>query len=236
MRMLLYASFASFLMLFDASPAGAQTFPARGIDIYTQLIANNPVNCASDDQRRTVAKKIAEQFRFEFGPTWGWKSADPGRPPSKDAVAQQDGAQLHGWEYQIGGSCAPYPSPVYHNLFGQTFIPVEPVNHLGATGPVEPPETTPPANGVVLARLDVISAQVALVEARVEAIYEQNERIFADEKLRQEHIETVVVELDRKVTSTWRKVLGFIRDPRVIAIVGGIFAGRFAWPDSTPAE
>lgn len=93
--------------------------------------------------------------------------------------------------------------------------------------PTPSPQPPPLDLSGVYGRLDQL-------DARVVEIALQNERIFAYEKERLDHIEVVVVELDRKVTSTWRKLVGFIKDPRVIAVVGGLVAGRFAWPTSTP--
>ena len=97
----------------------------------------------TDDQRRQLARMIAEQARFELGPTWGGKRADAGRPPSKDAVAQrQPDGKLFGWDLFNGATGAPHANPNSIDISKQVFIDVSPgVDHLG--GAVEPPSKPP---------------------------------------------------------------------------------------------
>jgi hypothetical protein len=108
------------------------------VTLYNQ---NVDLARGDDEQRRRLARKIAEQCRFELGPTWGHKSADPTRPPSKDAIAQQqpDG-RLIGWDLFNGSTREPFPEPESMDLTGQHFIDVSPgVNHLGPVPPPPPP-------------------------------------------------------------------------------------------------
>ena len=97
-----------------------------------------------DDQRRQLTSKIAETVRFTLGPSWGWKSAGSGRPPSKDAIAQQDGAILWGYDLFNGATREPNDRPEAENITGQVFIAVPPVDHLGTSVPPTIPPTIPP--------------------------------------------------------------------------------------------
>ena len=107
------------------------------------------LSAGTDDQRRQLARMIAEQARFELGPTWGSKRADAGRPPSKDAVAQrQPDGKLLGWDLFNGATREPHANPSSIDISGQVFIDVSPgVDHLGAVFadlPSEPPPPPPP--------------------------------------------------------------------------------------------
>lgn len=96
---------------------------------------------ADDEVRRGATLKIAQQCRFELGPRWGHKRADPGRPPSADVFAYKDEAIFVGWDWSVPSGVANFPESI--DLSGQVFIEVEPVNHLNIeTGPVTPPGDT----------------------------------------------------------------------------------------------
>lgn len=100
----------------------------------------------TDEQRRQLTRKIVEQTVFSFpGQGWGWKSADPNRPPSKDAMAKQDGRRLLAFDLFDGGTRKPIPRPDAIDITGQHFIPVAGINHLGAVTPppVQPPSAPP---------------------------------------------------------------------------------------------
>lgn len=108
--------------------------PQRIIDILFGIQKLTGVTSDSDDGfRRDSTRKVAEQICFEFGPTWGHKQADAGRPPSADVFAQQqpDGS-LYGWDWQSSGGVR--NPPTFYNITGQVFIPVSPVNHLNFNG------------------------------------------------------------------------------------------------------
>lgn len=101
----------------------------------------------TDEKRRRLARMIAEQARFECGPSWGHKSADPTRPPSKDAIAQiQPNSKLFAWDLFDGTT----RKPAFHDsidITDQHFIVVPPVDHLGVSVQPEPnpaPPTEPP--------------------------------------------------------------------------------------------
>jgi hypothetical protein len=89
-----------------------------------------------DDQRRQLMTLITEQNAFDLGPSHGWKSADPSRPPSKDAIAYA----VHGddsgavWIADVfdGATRAPsFPNGYTKTEPRQHFIKMNPVNHLG---------------------------------------------------------------------------------------------------------
>lgn len=107
-----------------------------------------------DDQRRALAKLIAEQVRFTLGPAWGWKSAGGSRPPSKDTIAFRAGTVLHGFDLFNGATREPNDHPLSLDLAGQEFIEVQPVNHLGTVPPVDDDPPQPPPAGVTRAELD----------------------------------------------------------------------------------
>ena len=98
----------------------------------------------TEDQRRQLARKIAEQAVFDCpADGYGWKSSSPTNPPSKDSIARQVNGRLYSWDLFNGNTREPWPNPVGEDITGQHFIPVTGVNHLGGAAPV-PPVTTPP--------------------------------------------------------------------------------------------
>lgn len=161
-----------------AQPATA--LPPRAVAIVRLLYDRHPaLSTGTEDQRRALAKLIAEQVRFEFGSAWGWKRADPGRPPSKDAIAQQqpDG-RLWAWDLFLGTTGAPHPTPIWIDITGQVFIPVDPVDHLatggGSGGGAPPVPPTPPPSSVdlgpILQRLAELEVRLAEAEGTVRTV------------------------------------------------------------------
>lgn len=133
----------------------------------------------SDDDRRALTRLMAEQLATQ-DPKWGTKSADPGRPPSKDAVAY-NGASLWGWDTINGTSREVQVAAGQEgeDITGQTFIAVTPTDHLG-TGqlpipPIPPiPPTQPPVD---LGPLN--QAMLAIAQA-VQISDDNNERRYLD--------------------------------------------------------
>jgi hypothetical protein len=117
------------------------TYPTRVQEIVDALASRHPDLVHGDDeQRRQLTGLIAEQVRFELGPNWGRKRADPGRPISVDVICTQ--VPFVGWDIQIaGGVIAHFPDAI--DLTGQVFVPVEPVDHLGVGQPQPNPEPQP---------------------------------------------------------------------------------------------
>lgn len=127
----------------------AEGFPARGVAIIDALLAAFPALAkGNDDERRALTGFIAEQICFELGAKWGTKRADKGRPASKDGLAFLNADNtIDIWDWQNGttrdrqvrAGAAPTES---HST--QVFIPVTPIDHLGAAvvpgQPPAPPE------------------------------------------------------------------------------------------------
>lgn len=126
--------------------------PNRAYKIIVALHAKHPILAkGTDAQRRSLSRMMAEQTRFELGPTWGHKSASPTRPPSKDAIAAREGGRLWVWDWQNGTSRAVQvrAGSEGEDVTGQHFIDVSPGHdHLGvrvrpAPGPTPPPPPVP---------------------------------------------------------------------------------------------
>jgi hypothetical protein len=115
--------------------------------IFALWERNRDLSSGTDDQRRQLARNIAEQLRFELGDQWGWKSADPGRPPSKDAVAFREkpgDTSFYVFDLFNGSTREPWADPA-GELVPQNFIDVSPgVNHLGMVPTIPSPEPVPP--------------------------------------------------------------------------------------------
>lgn len=149
--------------------------------------AHQGLASGSDDDRRALTRKMAEQLAT-LDPRWGTKSADPGRPPSKDAVAYPVGDRLFAWD-TINGSTRQVSVTAGQegeDITGQTFIPVTPTNHLG-TAPV--PQTPPVVTfdlGPLVDKVEDIDARVTSIAQRVDEMHvglmQQAERIYADLK------------------------------------------------------
>ena len=127
---------------------------------------NKPLARGTDDDRRALMKLINEQNRFDLGPSWGWKSADPGRPPGKDAIAHAE----HGnagdvWVADVFSGSTREPSiPDEMELTNprQNFIAVEPIQHI------------PPPADDLKARPDSFESSL---QQHVQALEERVERV-----------------------------------------------------------
>lgn len=143
---------ALFLLVLP-SLAAAQTcpgFPARGAQIIDALAPRYPGGTLSgtDDQRRELTRAILEQFVYEMpADGWTWKSADPGRPPSKDSLSRLVAGRLCNWDWQNGSTRqrAVQPGQLGDDITGQNPIPVAGVNHLTDVPVVVPPVVAPPS-------------------------------------------------------------------------------------------
>lgn len=111
--------------------------------VIVQTLAEQHPDWANgdDNERRKLAKVIAEQLCFEFGPEWGWKSNHGNTEkdaPSKDAIAKRRGPYTPGRQLLFifdlfnGGTRKPNRPCVSgpEDEANQFFIPVEPKNHL----------------------------------------------------------------------------------------------------------
>lgn len=103
------------------------------------------MNHEGDDMRRKWTRMVCEQLVYTFGvgSGWGHKASSPTNPPSKDGIAQQQGdGRLFGWDIIRGGSFELIKEGLFHDITGQHFIPVPPVDHL--QGGTPPPSPQPP--------------------------------------------------------------------------------------------
>jgi hypothetical protein len=143
----------------------------------------------SDDQwedrlRRQWTIPLIQQFMFSF-PNDGFcvKSADAGRPESKDAMGRVIGGVLHYYDLLLGaGTGRPQlvidppavPIPGQHirteygpvDALGEPVVQPPPVVEPPQVNPppvTPPPVTPPPASGDVLARLGVLEAKLDLI-------------------------------------------------------------------------
>jgi hypothetical protein len=100
-----------------------------------------------EERARQWSIHFAEQVAFELpNQGWGMKRADPNRPISKDTIARQVDGRLLIWDLLTGtgtGSPRPVENPESEDITGQTFVPVQPTNHLRNVAP--PPPPPPPA-------------------------------------------------------------------------------------------
>lgn len=156
---------------------------ARQQDIVQQLYDRHPEffqfrGDGEDDERRKGAKLIAQQFCFEFGDEWGWKSNHGNTEndaPSKDAIAKRTGPYTPGSRQDLemfdlfNGTTRKPNNPCFSETENrnQYFVPVEPVNHLGVPvdppqPPVDPPVDPPQPDTTVDARLKALEAAVAV--------------------------------------------------------------------------
>lgn len=148
--MLLAAALLFVLLPILAFAQDRPTLPARIDKIVHSLYQTNTLLAnGTDDERRTLTRKINEQIACEFAADgYVWKSADPGRPPSKDSFARQFNGRLYSWDWQDGTTRQPntYPGkPADWDITGQNPIPVACINHLAKEIIVDtPPIIVPP--------------------------------------------------------------------------------------------
>jgi hypothetical protein len=189
-RNIVWGSAVTLLLLICARPAAAQVpaFPSRGAAIIDALVPQFPGGApgATDDQRRELTKAVIEQLVCEFpADGYTWKSADPGRPPSKDAIGRQVNGHLYAWDWQNGGTRARavQPGQPAEDITGQNPITVGCVQHLGSTPTLPPPGGEPshpaPNVGDVDEGLAALHAEFDAFRAGAPTS-DQLERIFAN--------------------------------------------------------
>lgn len=128
------------------------TWPPRVQMILNTLAALHPTWVADDTgpaptPRFKFNTLFVEQVRYELGPAYGFKRADPGRPISSESLAMATEFKLlaWAWENQHNGQVEQFPES--EDITGQVFVEATPVNHLGGAPPVEPPAPSAPAAG-----------------------------------------------------------------------------------------
>jgi hypothetical protein len=224
-KLLAFTFLACSLFLNTASAQTCPGFPARGIQVIDALY-NPALAMGDDDQRRTLTRTIIEQIVFEFpSEGWTWKSADPGRPPSKDSIARLINGRLCNWDWQNGATRlrSVQAGQLGDDITGQHPIPVAGVNHLGGTPSPEPTPTPPTDLSGIISRLEALRIQN-------ESLYAQAERIFADERARDAaHDERLRMHAD-DTRSFLDSLRAFVTNGKTLAVVAGLLAGRFAVP------
>lgn len=186
----------------SASPLYAQcpAFPARGVQIIDALY-DDTLARGTDDQRRTLTKMFIEQLVFDFPlDGWVWKSADPGRPPSKDSLTRMVNGRLCNWDWQNGSTRqrAVQAGQLGEDITGQTPIAVQGVNRM-VTAPVPatpagPTTPEPPSLPAMVLTPEMIRA---IVHDEVDRVYAQSERIFAaDNTLAQANLAAIMGRFD----------------------------------------
>lgn len=141
-----------------------------------------PTGVPGDDHEERVRQwtiRFAEQVAHTLGASWGMKRADPTRPISKDTITlRRDDGALWCWDLLIGtgtGNPRLADDPAWHDVTGQTFVPVVPTNHLGSEPPPDPqpqpqPEPEPPPVvdlSEVLGKLATLEEQQATLRAEL---------------------------------------------------------------------
>ena len=131
--------------------------PDRIFAVVSAIHARNAALASGDDdQRRSLQKMIVETVVNRFpGEGWGWKRADPGRPLSKDTIAnnRMDPPHILAWDCFDGSTRLPVQRDSML-IDDQVFVDVVGFDHLGggggvpAPGPVPQPQPRPmPAPG-----------------------------------------------------------------------------------------
>jgi hypothetical protein len=121
-----------------------------------------------DRVREEWTLPFVSQIVFEL-PNQGYGSKRASGPPSKDSLAQQVGGKLFGWDFLLGtgtGHPTLNDDPDAEDITGQTFVHILGVDHLGGTVPPVIPPVQPPTDlGPILAKLDTLSREVAVLRA-----------------------------------------------------------------------
>lgn len=125
---------------------------------------------AHEEACRAWTTQLCQQAAWSFpGARYGAKRADPGRPLSKDTLAQDRPDGLIGWDVLIGAGTglpavigAPGPSL---DLRGQAFVEVLGINWLDAPAPMPDPPPTPEPPPAPSCGCAEVAAQVAALTA-----------------------------------------------------------------------
>lgn len=199
--------------------------PTPVMQLIKQYIAKFPLPTGDpqdpkwDDTIRAWNGGLAQQVAYDFGPMWGLKRADKGRPIGKDSLAMTDGAtHLYAWDLLIGsGTGKPQlnENPTFYDLTGteQVFVPVDSHDYLQTMNQPEPTTPVPPT-GTLEEKLNSLMAGMgALLEDA--ANNGDNYRIFTDAAERQyrdlcNRLDEIKVLLAKKRTLTGSITIPFV--------------------------
>jgi len=127
----------------------SQILTLRDSYVSVRPLWSMPAGPEADERARHWTVGFAKQSVFSFPElNFGSKRADPGRPISKDSIAQeQPDGKLFSWDLLSGaGSGSPtlVLNPESSNITGQIFVPVEALNVIGnSPSPPNPPSPSP---------------------------------------------------------------------------------------------
>jgi len=195
--------------------ASAQTSPLPTLEA---LRTDYPAEM-SPENRGALLNRTAWHLRAEG---WGLHLKTGGnRCPQPEGVSISCDILVHGPTLSVYDVLQDENIPVYQykgviNDIRNFVAPTPPSAPVPPTPPVPPATPVPPVPPAIdwTPRFDALDLKVGEIDTRIQ------------------HIEVVVVELDAKVVSAWRRVFGFLKDPRTLAVVGGLLAGKFVWPGS----
>jgi hypothetical protein len=129
-----------------------------------------------ENKARVWTRQLAEQLKFSVpAEDWGTKNAGGGRPQSKDSISRIISKRLINFDVMTGvgtGSPRLVGDPQGADITGQTFMSVEPVNHLGAPPPVDPPPVVSPSDdtrvliAALRAEIEALKLRIATLEAK----------------------------------------------------------------------
>jgi hypothetical protein len=161
-------------------------WPDQARSIAERILALDPtLILTSDDTRRLLMLRIAEQLAYSLDPRYGVKATTASNPQGQSTIAfnSQDG--LGGWRIVDGDGKATgtvnslIPNPPWQPFAGQYFIPVHPTDHLSAPvpepapapSPTQVPEPSPPAElPAILKALTDLTGAVQALDANVLAL------------------------------------------------------------------
>jgi hypothetical protein len=202
--------------------------PDQVKDIIGRFVAKFPLwsmteGPGAEEQARQWSIHLAEQIAFEVpGQGWGKKRADPGRPISKDAIAQlgehvdppQPG-KLFAYDILTGagtGKPGLVSDPDSIDITGQTFVSVTPTNHLGVVVEPKPKPPAPvpiqtPEQVAIADTLRGIVQRLEDIQARFDVLI-----LSMDEQVTPPtvNLSPIIAKLDRVLTNQNRAYVGAV--------------------------
>ena len=139
----------------------------------------------SDEDRRKATRITIEQIVYEHpGQGWGWKSASPSSPPSKDAIALKVGDRLYSWDHIDGATRELKLGGKADDITGHHFIVVEGKDHLGTPQPPpdNPPQPSPDHEKQIAELQEQLKLQKQVINDLVTTVDSYRKRIELLEK------------------------------------------------------
>ena len=194
----------------------SQMIALRDLYVLDRPLWSIPPSPEADERARQWTIGFAKQSMFSFPElNFGSKRADPGRPISKDSIAQEQHA-IHPMQYGLlswdmlsgAGSGSPtlVLNPESSNITGQIFVPVEALNVIGSNPPSPNPERSYPGDefGTIIGDILFEDYLVARQDPNsgmgvwfLRTVYDYLTGMSLDESI-------------KKHRKEWRKILGLI--------------------------